>query len=113
MSNRILYTAPLLIAAVALAMLPTPAPAQQGEPIRVGTSLPLTGTRSVNGEKHRKGFVLCVEMINDKGGLLDRPVELIVSDNRSDAGTAIAQYERLINVDQVDLIFGTFSSALT
>jgi branched-chain amino acid transport system substrate-binding protein len=113
MSNRILYTAPLLIAAVALAMLPTPAPAQQGEPIKVGTSLPLTGTRSVNGEKHRKGFVLCVEMINERGGLLDRPVELIVSDNRSDAGTAIAQYERLINVDQVDLIFGTFSSALT
>jgi branched-chain amino acid transport system substrate-binding protein len=52
-------------------------------------------------------------MINEKGGLLGRPVELIVSDNRSDPGTAIAQYERLINVDQVDLIFGTFSSALT
>ncbi|NJO36531.1 MAG: ABC transporter substrate-binding protein [Rhizobiales bacterium] len=94
-------------------MVSGPAPAQEGEPIKIGTSLPLTGGRSVNGEKHRKGFVLCTEMINQKGGLLGRPVELIVSDNRSDAGTAIAQYERLINVDQVDLIFGTFSSALT
>jgi branched-chain amino acid transport system substrate-binding protein len=103
----------LLIAPVALALLATQAPAQQGEPIKIGTSLPLTGGRSVNGEKHRKGFVLCVEMINAKGGLLGRPVELVASDNRSDAGTAIAQYERLINVDQVDLIFGTFSSALT
>jgi branched-chain amino acid transport system substrate-binding protein len=113
MSHGIRHTARLLIAPVALALLATEAPAQQGEPIKIGTSLPLTGGRSVNGEKHRKGFVLCVEMINEKGGLLDRPVELIVSDNRSDAGTAIAQYERLINVDQVDLIFGTFSSALT
>jgi branched-chain amino acid transport system substrate-binding protein len=113
MTNWIPYTARLLVVPVALAMLATEAPAQQGEPIKIGTSLPLTGGRSVNGEKHRKGFVLCVEMINEKGGLLDRPVELIVSDNRSDAGTAIAQYERLINVDQVDLIFGTFSSALT
>ncbi|HYZ25678.1 MAG TPA: amino acid ABC transporter substrate-binding protein [Geminicoccaceae bacterium] len=113
MPNWIPHTARFLIAPVALAMLATEAPAQQGEPIRIGTSLPLTGSRSVNGEKHRKGFVLCVEMINESGGLLGRPVELIVSDNRSDAGTAIAQYERLINVDQVDLIFGTFSSALT
>ena len=113
MKKRIRYPATLLIAPVAFALLATEAPAQQGEPIKVGTSLPLTGGRSVNGEKHRKGFVLCVEMINEKGGLLGRPVELIVSDNRSDAGTAIAQYERLINVDQVDLIFGTFSSALT
>ena len=113
MPNWIPHTARFLIAPVALALLATEAPAQQGEPIRIGTSLPLTGSRSVNGEKHRKGFVLCVEMINESGGLLGRPVELIVSDNRSDAGTAIAQYERLINVDQVDLIFGTFSSALT
>jgi branched-chain amino acid transport system substrate-binding protein len=113
MPNWIPHTARFLIAPVALALLATEAPAQQGEPIRIGTSLPLTGSRSVNGEKHRKGFVLCVEMINANGGLLGRPVELIVSDNRSDAGTAIAQYERLINVDQVDLIFGTFSSALT
>ena len=113
MPNWIPHTARFLIAPVALALLATEAPAQQGEPIKIGTSLPLTGSRSVNGEKHRKGFVLCVEMINESGGLLGRPVELIVSDNRSDAGTAIAQYERLINVDQVDLIFGTFSSALT
>ena len=113
MPNWIPHTARFLIAPVALALLATEAPAQRGEPIKIGTSLPLTGSRSVNGEKHRKGFVLCVEMINESGGLLGRPVELIVSDNRSDAGTAIAQYERLINVDQVDLIFGTFSSALT
>ena len=43
-----------------------------------------------------KGFELCVELINQKGGLLGRQVELIVSDNRSDTETAISQYERLI-----------------
>ncbi len=98
---------------MAAAVFTTTAFAQTGEPIKIGSSLPLTGGKSVNGEKHRKGFVTCVEMINEKGGLLGRPVELIVSDNRSDVGTAIAQYERLINVDKVDLLFGTFSSGLT
>lgn len=83
------------------------------EPIKIGSSLPLTGGFSVTGEKHRQGFELCVDMINDAGGMLGRPVELIVSDNRSDTETAINQYERLINVDNVDLIFGTFSSKLS
>ncbi|MFQ5814090.1 MAG: amino acid ABC transporter substrate-binding protein, partial [Anaerolineae bacterium] len=53
------------------------------------------------------------KLVNERGGLLGRPVELIVSDNRSDTETAVAQYERLINVDKVDLLFGTFSSKLT
>jgi branched-chain amino acid transport system substrate-binding protein len=87
--------------------------AQEGEPIKIGSSLPLTGNFSVTGEKHRQGFELCINMINEKGGLLGRPVELIVSDNRSDTETAISQYERLINVDNVDIVFGTFSSKLT
>lgn len=113
MSNRILRICQGLIVASTIAMFATAGFAQSGEPIKIGSSLPLTGGKSVNGEKHRKGFVTCVEMINEKGGLLGRPVELIVSDNRSDVATAIAQYERLINVNKVDLVFGTFSSGLT
>ncbi len=113
MSIRISRTALGLTVTVALALITTTAFAQTGDPIKIGSSLPLTGGKSVNGEKHRKGFVTCVEMINEKGGLLGRPVNLIVSDNRSDVATAIAQYERLINVDKVDLLFGTFSSGLT
>ncbi len=82
-------------------------------PIKIGTSLPLTGEFSITGTKHRDGYQLCVDLINDAGGLLGRPVELIVSDNQSDVDTTLAQMERFINVDKVDLIFGTFSSKLT
>ena len=83
------------------------------EPIKIGASLPMTGGFAINGEKHRDGYQLCVDLINANGGLLDRQVELIVSDNQSDVETTMAQVERLINVDNVDLIFGTFSSKLT
>ncbi|HEX9905468.1 MAG TPA: amino acid ABC transporter substrate-binding protein [Propylenella sp.] len=100
-----------LAALAGAAIIATAAAAQ--DPIKIGSSLPLTGGFSVTGEKHRKGFELCVEMINEKGGLIGRPIELIVSDNRSDTETAISQYERLINVDDVDIVFGTFSSKLT
>lgn len=97
--------------AAALGLLSSTALAQ--ETIKIGSSLPLTGGFAVTGEKHRKGFELCIDMINEKGGLLGKQVELIVSDNRSDTETAISQYERLINVDKVDVLFGTFSSKLT
>ena len=87
--------------------------AQEGDPIVIGASLPLTGTFSIAGSKHAEGYELCVQAINDAGGLLGRPVEIIISDNRSDVEQVIAQYERLINEDNVDLLFGTFSSRLT
>ena len=92
---------------------PTDPPIEDKEPIKIGASLPLTGGFSINGEKHRDGYQLCVDLINEKGGLLGRQVELIVSDNQSDVETTMAQVERFMNVDNVDLIFGTFSSKLT
>lgn len=90
---------------------PTEAPA--AEPIKIGASMPLTGDFSIPGQKHTDGYQLCVDLINERGGLLGRPVELIVTDNQSDVDTILAQTERLINVDKVDMIFGTFSSKLT
>lgn len=81
--------------------------------IKIGASLPLTGAFSIAGSKHEKGYQLCVDLINERGGLLGQEVELITSDNRSDPATAINQYERFINVDQVDSVFGTFSSRLS
>jgi branched-chain amino acid transport system substrate-binding protein len=91
----------------------TEAPMPVDLPIKIGSSLPITGDFAINGEKHRDGYQLCVDLINEKGGLLGRSVELLVSDNQSDVDTSLAQVERFLNVDKVDLIFGTFSSRLT
>lgn len=81
--------------------------------IKIGASLPLTGAFSIAGVKHEQGYQLCVDLINERGGIMGEEVELIISDNRSDPATAINQYERFINVDGVDAVFGTFSSRLT
>ncbi len=83
-----------------------------GDPIVFAASLPLTGEFSISGTKHRDGYQFCVDEINARGGLLDRPVELIVEDNRSDAEVIITQTERFIEVDQADILLGTFSSLL-
>lgn len=95
-----------------LAILAAPVWAQDG-PIKIGASLPLTGNFSVSGTKHQQGYELCIRQINERGGVLGRQLELIVSDNRSDPATAINQYERFINVDEVEAVYGTFSSRLS
>jgi len=41
-----------------------------GEPIIAATSLPLTGDFSIPAELHRTGYQLCVDLINDRGGVL-------------------------------------------
>jgi branched-chain amino acid transport system substrate-binding protein len=82
------------------------------DPIVFAASLPLTGEFSISGTKHRDGYQFCVDEINARGGLLGRDVELIVEDNRSDTEVIITQTERFINVDNVDIVLGTFSSLL-
>ncbi len=52
------------LAAAAIGLTAGGAAAQ--EPIRIGSSLPLTGNFSVSGEKHQQGFELCVDLINEK-----------------------------------------------
>ena len=83
------------------------------ESVVVGASLPLTGGFAINGTKHKDGYELCIDLINEAGGLLGEPVELIISDNQSSNETAQAQFERLINEDKVSVLFGTFSSRIT
>jgi branched-chain amino acid transport system substrate-binding protein len=87
--------------------------APEGDPIVFGASLPLTGGFSIPGSLHEEGYQVCVDIINDRGGLLGRSVELVVSDNQSDPETTASQTDRLINVDNVDVLLGTFSTLLS
>jgi len=90
---------------------PTTAPTQP-PPIKIGASLPLTGDFSEPGTAAKLGYELWVEQVNNAGGLLGRQVEFTLYDNASDPDTAVADYERLITEDKVDLVVGPFSSRL-
>lgn len=88
---------------------PTTAPQP---PIKIGASLPLTGDFSEPGTAAKKGYELWADVVNKAGGLLGRQVEFTITDNASDPDTAVADYERLITQDKVDLVVGPFSSRL-
>jgi branched-chain amino acid transport system substrate-binding protein len=83
-----------------------------GEPLRIGASLPLTGDFSEPGVAARQGYEIWQQLVNEQGGLLGRPVEIIVRDDQSDQNLVVSDYNALINQEKVDLLLGTFSSLL-
>ncbi|NHC46517.1 amino acid ABC transporter substrate-binding protein [Motilibacter aurantiacus] len=82
------------------------------EPITIGVSLPLTGDFSEPGKGVQRGYEAWAKIVNDSGGLLGRQVELKVLDDQSNADRVVADYESLIAQDEVDLVFGPFSTRL-
>ena len=83
------------------------------EDVVFGASLPMTGGLAINGQKHKEGYELCMDLINANGGLLGGQAKVIISDNQSSNETGQAQIERLINQDKVNVLLGTFSSRIT
>ncbi|MEU0991772.1 amino acid ABC transporter substrate-binding protein [Streptomyces sp. NPDC005953] len=81
-------------------------------PIRVGSSLPLTGTLSQPGKAAKEGYEVWQKMVNDAGGLLGRKVELVIKDDASNQNTIVSDYNALISKDKVDLLIGSYSSLL-
>ena len=81
-------------------------------PIRIGISLPLTGDFSEPGKGIRNGYELWASKVNEEGGLLGREVELLFRDDGSDPNQVVSDYESLISQENVDLVFGPFSTRL-
>ncbi|USQ80554.1 amino acid ABC transporter substrate-binding protein [Ornithinimicrobium faecis] len=82
------------------------------EAIQIGISLPLTGDFSEPGKGVQRGYEAWASYVNDNGGLLGRDVELTILDDQSNADRVASDYEKLINQDGVDLVFGPFSTRL-
>ena len=63
-------------------------------------------------EPYRKGMELAVEEANRDGGVLGRPIELVVRDDNGNAGDAVRVAEELVAREKADVLMGTFSSAV-
>lgn len=78
-----------------------------GEPIRIGASLPFSGFMRIEGAEMYLGMEFWRQRLNERGGLLGRPVEFVIYDDRSLEEGAHASYQTLLEEDEVDLVMGT------
>ena len=88
------------------------APATPGtEPIRVGVIADQTGPLSFVGLANANVARMVIGDINAKGGLLGRQLELHIEDGATDDAVASAAAARLVERDNVDVVFGGIYSS--
>jgi urea transport system substrate-binding protein len=90
---------------------PSPVAGPSGEPIKVGILFSLRGSMVSGGTAAHDAAQLAVDEINDKGGLLGRPIVPIPMDGESDYHRFAAAAEKLIVEHRVSAIFGTRTSS--
>lgn len=76
--------------------------------LKIGYTLSLTGGLASNGRTARLAHQLWQEDVNERGGLLGRPVELLCLDDETNPNTVPALYERLLDTEKVDLVIGGY-----
>ena len=99
--------------AVALGATAAIAPAQQGEPVKIGVIQPLSGPVAASGNYIRMGAEIARDWVNARGGVLGRQVQLVIEDNKSDPKEAASAAEKLIVRDKVPAIMGAWGSSMT
>lgn len=83
------------------------------EPIKIGGLFPLTGPLSPYGKEIVNGAKLAVEQINALGGVLGRPLELVVRDTATSPDVGRDAAAKLIEIDGVVAIVGALASGVT
>jgi branched-chain amino acid transport system substrate-binding protein len=86
--------------------------AQSKDPIKIGFSMGLTGGLAANGKAALIAMQIWEEDVNKKGGLLGRPVKLVFYDDQSSPAAIPAIYNKLLDVDKVDLIVSSYGTNL-
>ena len=85
----------------------------QGEPLKFGILTPLTGAGGADGPRMLKAMQAVIEEVNKAGGVLGRKIETVVEDDQTNPEAAVRAARKLIEVDKVPAIMGTWASAVT
>ncbi|MDE1567362.1 ABC transporter substrate-binding protein [Aquabacter sp. P-9] len=83
------------------------------EPVKIGSVVSATGPAAFLGDPEAKTLKLYVEELNKKGGLLGRPVELVLYDDGGDANKARTFATRLVEDDKVIAMVGGTTTGTT
>ena len=94
-------------------LAPIRAIAQDSGPIRLATLTPLTGAGGPYGPVMAQAVKAVIDQANAAGGVLGRQIELFSEDDQTNPEAGVRAARKLIDVDQVVAIMGTWASAVT
>ncbi len=80
--------------------------------VKLGAIYPFTGPMALLGEESYRGAELATMLVNQKGGLWGKQIEFVKGD-APNANAGQAEAERLINRENIQIIFGSYSSSIS
>jgi len=89
----------------------TPAELDKQNPIKIGILHSLSGTMAISESPLIDVYLVTIDMINKKGGIMGREVVPVIVDGKSDWDTFAQEAERLIVEEEVDVVVGGWTSA--
>jgi branched-chain amino acid transport system substrate-binding protein len=85
----------------------------QGAPIKLATLTPLTGGGGSYGPVMARAAKVVVDEVNAAGGVLGRQIQLVSEDDQTNPEAGVRAARKLIDVDKVAAILGTWASSVT
>src|SRR6266536_3203947 len=80
------------------------------QPLKIGFGMSLTGPLAGNGKAALISMQIWAEDVNAKGGILGRKVELVYYDDQTNPSTVPSIYNKLLDVDKVDLLVSGYGT---
>lgn len=105
--------AKLSVAAAAAQCLPGLVFAQQDSVFRIGSLTPITGAGSPYGPGMQQAIRLAVDEVNAAGGAGGLKLELFTEDSQTKPDAAVLAAKKLIEVNKVQVVLGTWASGVT
>lgn len=103
----------LALAATLAAVAPSLAQTSPGAPIRIGSLLSVTGGLASVGQPEREGMLVALKVLNARGGINGRPLEIVQEDDASSPDSAVSKINALVFTHKVKAIIGPSGIAQT
>jgi len=87
-------------------------PASAQQPIRIGLQGPITGPWALEGEMAVNSVQIVVDQINARGGILGRPVELVIGDDQGEVRQSALTAQRMV-AEGVVAVISSYGSSIT
>lgn len=91
----------------------TRAMAQGGDTLRIGALNPVTGSGSPYGGGMQKAIIMAAGEVNAAGGVVGRKIEIFAEDSETSPEAGVLAAKKLIDVNKVQALLGTWSSGVT
>jgi neutral amino acid transport system substrate-binding protein len=88
-------------------------PTSTSDQLRLGIVLPATGDVASLGAPMVKGIDFLISTVNDCGGVLGKPIQVFKEDDRSEPTAGAEAVTKLVQVDKVGAIVGSFASSVS